>query len=184
MNHQRLRQLTLSAVCIAFGVVLPFLFHSIPRGGMIFCPMHLPVLLCGLLAGPWYGLACGLFTPLLSSMITGMPPVGPYLYGMIIELAVYGMVAGLMFSLVKTKKPVVDIYVSLITAMIAGRVVYGLVKALFFTGGKPYGIAIWLSSTVVSCLPGIIMHLVFVPLLYAVLVKAKLAPDRARLMKL
>lgn len=178
MEHKHLRSLTLTAVMIAFGVVLPFLFHSVPKGGMIFCPMHLPVLLCGLLTGPIYGLAAGALTPFLSSMITGMPPAGPVLYSMIFELAVYGLVAGLMFRKLKTEKIAVDIYVSLVVAMLAGRIVSGLLKAFVFSGGQPYSMTVWLTSSFVTCLPGIILQLIFVPLLYAVLRKAKLAPER------
>lgn len=181
MNQQHLRRLTLTAVCIALGVVLPMLFHSIPKGGMIFCPMHLPVLLCGLLAGPWFGMAAGLLTPLLSHLITHMLPAGPVLTGMVIELAVYGLAAGLLFAVIKTGKIYVDLFISLILAMLAGRIVYGIVKALFFTGGNPYGIGVWLTSSFVTCLPGIIMQLVLVPLLYFALEKAKLAPKRSKL---
>lgn len=82
-------------------------------------PMHIPVLLCGLVCGPVLGLICGIFTPVLSSLITGMP--GPaYLPSMICELAVYGLLAGVMIKLIKTEKPLVNLYASLITAMIGG----------------------------------------------------------------
>ncbi len=178
MERKRLRQLTLTAIMIAFGVVLPILFHSIPKAGMIFCPMHLPVLLCGLLCGPWFGLAGGLLTPLLSSLITGMPPAGPVVYSMIIELGVYGLIAGLIFKYVRTKSLVADIYIALVVAMLAGRIVNGLVHALIFTGGGDYSFSVWLTSSFVTCLPGIILHLIFVPLLYGILRKAKLIPER------
>ncbi|MFA7118480.1 MAG: ECF transporter S component, partial [Sphaerochaetaceae bacterium] len=81
-----------AAVCIALGVVLPMAFHSVKNAGSIFCPMHIPVLLCGLVDGWAFGLLCGLVTPLLSSLLTGMPPMA-YLPAMMIELAVYGLEA-------------------------------------------------------------------------------------------
>ncbi len=74
------RQLVMAALCAALGVVLPVALHSIPNAGSILLPMHIPVLLCGLVCGPVYGLGCGVLTPLLSSLITGMPPAAvlPY----------------------------------------------------------------------------------------------------------
>lgn len=178
MNRTRLRQLTLTAICIALGVVLPVLFHSIPRSGQIFLPMHLPVLLAGLLAGPGWGMVAGILTPLISTWITGMPPVGPILFAMLFELAAYGLVSGLVFRMVRTKLLVLDIYIALITAMLAGRVVYGLVNAFIFSAGTGYGLQAWMTSSFVTGLPGIALQLVFVPLLYLALAKAKLAPSR------
>ncbi len=180
MNRTHLRALTLTAICIALGITLPYLFHGIPRSGMIFLPMHLPVLLCGLLAGPVWGLLCGLITPLLSSLMTGMPPAGPILYSMIFELAVYGLLAGLAFRFISTRWLVLDIYLALIVAMLAGRIVYGLVNAFIFSAGTGYGIQAWLTGSFVTSLPGIILQLVFIPLLYGALAKAKLVPARTR----
>ena len=76
----------LTAACIALCVVLPMAFHAIPNAGNIYCPMHMPVLLCGLVCGWPFGLLCGVAGPLLSSLFTGMPPAA-YLPSMIIELA-------------------------------------------------------------------------------------------------
>ena len=88
------KKLVSCALCIAIGVLLPMAFHVIPNGGSIFLPMHIPVLICGLFCGAPYGLACGIITPFLSSMTTGMPPA-MILPQMMIELAVYGLVTGL-----------------------------------------------------------------------------------------
>lgn len=88
------KKLVSCALCIAIGVLLPMAFHVIPNAGSIFLPMHIPVLICGLFCGAPYGLACGIITPFLSSMTTGMPPA-MILPQMMIELAVYGLVTGL-----------------------------------------------------------------------------------------
>ena len=72
----QVKRAMITAVCIALCVVLPMAFHSIQNAGAIFCPMHIPVLLCGLLVGWPYGLLCGLAGPLLSSLLTGMPAMG------------------------------------------------------------------------------------------------------------
>ena len=45
----QVKRAMITAVCIALCVVLPMAFHSIQNAGAIFCPMHIPVLLCGLL---------------------------------------------------------------------------------------------------------------------------------------
>src|SRR5690554_5315916 len=129
----------ITAVCIGLCVVLPMAFHSIPNGGTIFSPMHIPALLSGLICGWPFVLLCGLAGPLLSSLITGMPPMA-YLPSMMIELAVYGLVCGLMINLVRTKRIYSDLYISLIVALIAGRIVAGITKALIFAAGS-YSIA-------------------------------------------
>lgn len=87
-----------AAVCMALCVILPLAVHGIPNAGTLLSPMHLPVLLCGLICGWPYGLICGLIGPLLSSMISSMPPAGPILYGMLVELAFYGLISGLLIS--------------------------------------------------------------------------------------
>ena len=82
----------ITAVCIALCYVLPLMFHGIQNAGSIFCPMHIPVFICGLICGWPYGLLCGIAGPLLSSALTGMPPAA-MLPSMMVELAVYGAVA-------------------------------------------------------------------------------------------
>ena len=118
----------ITAVCIALCYVLPLLFHGIQGAGQIFCPMHIPVFLCGLVCGWQFGLLCGLAGPALSSALCGMPPVS-ILPSMMIELAVYGLIAGIMMRCVRTRHVYADLYISLIVAIVAGRVVNGLVNA-------------------------------------------------------
>ena len=125
----------ITAVCIALCYVLPLMFHGIQNAGSIFCPMHIPVFICGLICGWPYGLLCGIAGPLLSSALTGMPPAA-MLPSMMVELAVYGAVAGLMMKLVHTKSTYADLYISLITAIVCGRVLAGVAKALIFARGS------------------------------------------------
>lgn len=131
----------ITAVCIALCYVLPLLFHGIQGAGQIFCPMHIPVFLCGLVCGWQFGLLCGLAGPALSSALCGMPPVS-ILPSMMIELAVYGLIAGIMMRCVRTRHVYADLYISLIVAIVAGRVVNGLVNALIFARGS-YSMATW-----------------------------------------
>ncbi len=166
-------EMVIAALCVALGVVLPVAVHGIPNAGSVLLPMHLPVLLCGLLCGPAYGLACGVLTPLLSSLITSMPPAA-MLPSMICELAMYGLVAGLMVLIIRTGSQAANVYISLVAAMLVGRVVYGIVNALVFRAGE-YSLQMWLTASFVTALPGIVIQLVLLPLVVLALRKAKLA---------
>ena len=170
-----IKKLTLSSVCIALCVVLPIAFHSIPDGGSVFLPMHIPVLICGMICGWPYGLLCGLMGPLLSSLITGMPPAAG-LPAMMVECGTYGAVSGLVLKFVRTGKTYVDLYTALVIAMIAGRVISGIAKALIFSPGM--ALSAWVAASFVTALPGIVIQLVFLPGVVATLMKAKLIPQR------
>lgn len=172
MKFSSVKKIIFSGLCIALGIVLPIAFHSIPNAGSIFLPMHIPVLLCGLACGWQYGLACGILTPLLSGLLTGMPPA-VILPAMICELAVYGFLTGIMRNVIKTKNIYTSLYIQLVTAMLAGRIVYGIMNALIFSAGE-YSISAWVSAVFVTSLPGIIIQLVLIPLLVIALRKAKL----------
>lgn len=166
----------ITAVCIALCVVLPQAFHAIPNAGSIYCPMHIPVLLCGLICGWQYGLLCGIAGPLMSALITGMPPAA-VLPGMLVECAAYGALTGLMMQLVHTKKVYPDLYISLLVAMLGGRIISGIAKALIFSVGS-YSMTAWVTGSFVTSLPGIIVHLVLIPSIVYALMKAKLIPAR------
>lgn len=171
-----LRKTIITAICMALCVVLPIAFHAIPNGGTLFSPMHLPVLMCGLMCGWQYGLLCGVFGPMLSSFITGMPGMG-YLPTMMLELALYGFISGLLINLIHTNKKTADIYISLLAAMLIGRVITGIVRAFIFAPGS-MTLQAWAVGYFVSCLPGIILQLVIIPILYHALNRAKLLPEQ------
>lgn len=180
MNNNKMSpfvKCAVTAVCMALCVVLPIALHAIPNAGTLISPMHLPVLLCGMICGWHYGLACGLMGPMLSCFITGMPGIG-YLPTMMVELAVYGLVVGLMIRFVHTGKQIVDIYVSLIAAMLSGRIITGVVRALIFSAGS-YSWKAWATGYFVSSFPGIILQLILIPILYLALQKAHLAPSHS-----
>ena len=171
------KRMTLCAVCIALCYVLPIAFHSVGLGGML-SPMHIPVLLCGLVCGGVPGLLCGLVGPVLSSLLSGMPPM-LMLIRMIPELCVYGLTAGFVMKRLHTGSNAKDVYISMILAMIAGRIVGGIATAVFFavTSGV-YSVALWFASYFVEGIPGIAVHLVVVPVLVFSLQKARLIPNR------
>ena len=170
-----IKKLTLTSVCGALCVVLPIAFHSIPNAGTIFLPMHIPVLICGMICGWPYGLLCGLMGPLLSSAITGMPPVAMQ-PDMMVECGTDGAVSGLVLKVLRTGKTYGDLYIALVVAMIAGRVISGIAKALIFSPGL--AMAAWGASSFVTALPGIVIQLVFLPGVVAMLMKAKVIPQR------
>ena len=169
------KKLVFTAVCAALCVVLPMAFHAVPNGGTVLLPMHIPVLLCGLICGWPYGGVCGLVGPLLSSLLTGMPPAA-VLPSMMVECGVYGLVSGLLMQLVHTRRPVLDLYISLVSAMVLGRVVSGVAKALIFNPGvSPFA---WVTTSLVTGIPGIITQLLLMPLVIYALTRARVIPAR------
>ncbi len=169
------KRMTLAAVCAAMCVVLPIAFHSIPNAGSVFLPMHIPVLVCGMICGWPYGLLCGLMGPLLSSVLTGMPPAA-VLPAMMVECGTYGLVSGLMLKFLRTKSTYADLYIALVTAMLAGRVVSGIAKALIFSPGM--AMSAWVTASFVTAIPGIVIQLVFLPSVVFTLMKARVIPQR------
>lgn len=171
------RRVSLCAMCIALCYVLPIAFHAVGVGGVL-SPMHIPVLLCGMICGGGAGVICGIIGPVLSSLLSGMPPV-LMLVRMIPELCGYGLVAGLGMRYFRTGRNVVDVYASLAIAMVAGRIVGGIATAVFYmvTSGV-YSIALWITGYFVESVPGILAHLILVPILVFTLEKARLIPAR------
>lgn len=166
----------ITAVCIALCYVIPLMFHGIQNAGSIFCPMHIPVFICGLICGWQFGLLCGIAGPALSSALSGMPPAA-ILPSMMVELAAYGTAAGLMMKLVRTKSTYADLYISLIAAIVCGRVLAGLAKALIFARGS-YSMSAWIAGSVVTSWPGTVIQLVFIPTIVFALMKSHLIPER------
>lgn len=170
------RKSVICALCIALCTVLPMAFHAIPNASSIYLPMHIPVLLCGLIAGWPFGLFCGIAGPVISSLLTGMPGAG-YLPQMAIELAVYGFAIGLVFKLVRTRNTIADIYIALVIALLSGRIIAGILRALIFARGG-YTVSAWVTSYFVTGLPGIIIQLIVIPALYIVLERSNLIARR------
>lgn len=163
-RYKNLFYLVLAAMFLALAMVLPFLTGQIPQIGSMLCPMHIPVLLCGFFCGPWYGGLVGLVAPLLRFVLFGMPPIFPTGVAMCFELAVYGLVSGLLYRRLP-KKPV-NVYVSLLTAMLAGRVMWGVVQVIIWGLGKSeFGWAAFISGAFTTAIPGIILQIVIIPVL-------------------
>ena len=146
----QVKRVVVAAACAALGIVLPMAFHALPGAGNVWLPMHIPVMICGLVAGPVAGAATGVLAPVLSSLLTGMP-AAPILPSMACELVAYGLVSGLLARFVRTGRLAADLYVSLVGAMIVGRLVGGALQALIFSQGA-YSLAAWVSGYFVTAL--------------------------------
>lgn len=155
-----IRRLTWGALFVAIGVLLPVMFHVVGLG-KVFLPMHIPVLLAGFFCGPAVGALVGVLTPLLSAVLTGMPPfMPPVAQMMVFELGIYGLLTGLAYQRLR-----LGVYPSLLGAMVAGRLVYGLLGylALPLFGLKQVPLLYPVTYGVLTSLPGIVLQLVLVP---------------------
>lgn len=170
-----IKNLTLSAMFLAIGLLLPFVTGQIQVIGNMLLPMHIPVLLCGLICGWQYGAAVGFIVPLLRHVMFGMPPM-PNAISMTFELATYGLVIGLVYGHSRWKC-VIAVYRSLLIAMLAGRLVWGAVQAaiLGFTGSG-FTFQMFLSGAFLTAIPGIILQLILIPVVMIALGRAKLVP--------
>ena len=101
VTRGRVQKLTVSAMCMALGLVLPFLTGQIPEIGNMLLPMHLPIFLCGILCGAPYGAAVGALTPLLRSLLFSRPVLYPGALSMSFELCAYGALVGLFLFVFK-----------------------------------------------------------------------------------
>jgi len=165
-----MKKLVYSAMCLALCLVLPFLTGQIPEIGSMLLPMHIPVLLCGFLCGGGWGAAVGFTAPLLRHLLFGMPPM-PGCISMALELAAYGFVVGLLHG--KLGKGIKGIYVSLICAMAAGRLVWGAAQMVIMgLNGGSFPFSAFVAGAVTSAIPGIVLQLVLLPILVRALDKA------------
>ena len=170
MNNTR--KLVLAAMFLALALVLPFLTGQIQQIGSMLCPMHIPVLLCGFFCSWQWGLAVGLIAPVLRSMLFGMPQMVPMAVCMSFELAAYGAVSGLMIKKLPERRS--SVYIALISAMIAGRLIWGLARLLFAgLDVTKFTLSMFWAGAVTSAVPGIIVQLVIIPLLVIMLGRNK-----------
>ncbi len=163
MKNKKIQKTALTAVFISIGLVLPFLTAQIPQVGERLLPLHIPVFLCSLICGWQYGAVCGLILPILRSLLFGMPELYPSAFSMAFELPAYAIICGLVYMCFK-KKNLPAIYVSLVSAMLGGRVVYGIVQAFILgLGENGLTLSIFITKAFAKPLPGIILQLILIP---------------------
>lgn len=177
MQHSKTRQLTLAALFLALGLIMPFLTAQIPTVGSRLLPMHIPVLLGGFVLGGPYGAIIGFITPLLRSALFGMPPMFPTATCMAFELATYGFVTGYLYQ--QLKKNIVNIYITLIFSMIIGRIVWGLVSLLIYSlQGNTFTMTMFVAGGLTNAIPGMILQIILIPILVLALQKAHLLYEK------
>lgn len=161
--YQQLLNIVFSAMFLALALVLPFLTGQIKEIGNMLLPMHIPVMLCGLICGWQYGLIVGAIAPIMRSFLFSMPVMYPTAISMAFELATYGFVIGLIFS--KSKwNCIKSLYRALIISMLAGRVVWGIAQTILLgLGDSGFTISMFISSAFLKAIPGIILQLVLIP---------------------
>ena len=168
MKKSNIKRMTLTALCIALCVVVPMAFHVIPNAGAVMLPMHLPVLLCGLLCSPFWAAAVGFIAPLLRFVLFGMPPLMPTGLAMCFELAAYGLASGLLIRRLPENR--LTIWLALIPAMLCGRIVWGIVRVLLSgVSGSAFTWAAFMAGAFTNAIPGIIVQLLLLPVLFSAL---------------
>lgn len=173
MNNLAIKKIVLAGLFLALGLVMPLITGQIPSLGNALLPMHIPVLLTGFVLGGPYGLVVGLLTPVLRSVLFGMPPMFPGAVAMSFELAAYGLCTGLLYKALPKKNWAV--YISLICAMIIGRVVWGAVRWVMLGLAQiPLTWEIFIADAFLKAIPGIILQLVLIPVLVIALKRARL----------
>lgn len=169
---KNVKQMTLAALFLALALILPFLTGQIPQIGSMLCPMHFPVLICGFVCGPIYGGIVGFASPLLRHLLFSMPPM-PAGIAMAFELATYGFVAGFLYN--KLSKTKINIFASLISAMIIGRGVWGIVRCVMAgMNSIPFGFEMFVAGAITQAIPGIVLQLILIPAIILTLRRAHL----------
>lgn len=176
MINPKLKNLVLTAMFLAIGLVLPFLTGQIKEIGNMLLPMHIPVFLCAYICSWKHGMALGFILPLMRSMIFHMPQLYPNAVAMAFELATYGLVAGYLYY--KSKyKCTKALYKSMIMSMLAGRVIWGVAEVILLgIGGGAFTFSAFIAGAFAKAVPGIIIQLVLIPAIMVALGRAKLVP--------
>lgn len=165
------KKIILTGLFITLTLIMPFFTAQIPSIGSMLLPMHIPVLLAGFVCGGKIGLIVGFVSPLLRSMLFTMPPLFPTATAMAFELAAYGFITGFLYN--KLGRTKVSMYCSLISAMLLGRVVWGIVMycCLAINGGS-FGFEAFMAGAFLNAGIGILVQLILIPSLVLLLEKA------------
>ena len=174
MNN--VKKLAVRAMLFAVGMVLPFFIGQIPAIGKMLLPMHIPVLLCGFIVGWQYGALIGFLLPIVRGLVFGMPPLYPNAIAMAFEMAAYGFVSGYLYSHARWQCTKM-LYISLVTAMLAGRIVWAFAEVILLgIGGNIFTWKMFAAGAFLNAIPGIIVQLTLIPLIMVALRRAKVVP--------
>ena len=174
MNN--VKKLAVTAMLFAVGMVLPFFIGQIPAIGKMLLPMHIPVLLCGFIVGWQYGALIGFLHPIVRGLVFGMPPLYPNAVAMAFEMAAYGFVSGYLYSHARWQCTKM-LYISLVTAMLAGRIVWAFAEVILLgIGGNIFTWKMFAAGAFLNAIPGIIVQLTLIPIIMVTLRRAKVVP--------
>lgn len=174
MNN--VKKLAVTAILFAVGMVLPFFIGQIPAIGKMLLPMHIPVLLCGFIVGWQYGALIGFLLPIVRGLVFGMPPLYPNAVAMAFEMAAYGFVSGYLYSHARWQCTKM-LYISLVTAMLAGRIVWAFAEVILLgIGGNIFTWKMFAAGAFLNAIPGIIVQLTLIPIIMVTLRRAKVVP--------
>ncbi len=180
MKNKRLYKFVLSAMFIALGLTLPLLTGQIQQIGSMLLPMHIPVILCGLICGWKHGMGVGFAVPLLRSAVFSMPVLYPNAVAMSFELAAYGFLVGFLFEKAKWQC-LKSLYRCLIISMIGGRFVWGIVMAVLMgANGGAFTFTAFLAGAFLNAIPGIVLQLVVIPAIMLALKRTHLVHFRGK----
>ena len=155
----------ISALFLALGMILPFFTGQIKEIGDTLLPMHIPVMLCGIICGCKYGFVIGLILPFLRAVTVGMPPIYPNAVWMSMELATYGFTIGFLYYFFHKNK-MWWIYCCLFISMISGRIVWGIAKAVLLgIAGKVFTVKAFIAGGILDSLPGILLQFILIPVI-------------------
>lgn len=176
MKTNTLKKIILSAMFLALAYVLPFFTGNIPSIGKALCPMHIPVILCGFICGPFAGSVVGFIAPVLRSFTVGQPVFFPMGISMAFELAAYGLMSGILYRIFPKKK--VYVFLSLFLTMLIGRFVWGAARLICVgLDTTKFNLSMFWAGAVASAIPGIIVQIIVIPVLVIVWEKLKTNQD-------
>ncbi|HZJ77187.1 MAG TPA: ECF transporter S component [Clostridia bacterium] len=162
MEKINTKKLVFASLFMALALLLPLITGQIQSVGSMLLPMHIPILLCGFICGPKYGLAVGSMSPILRSVIFTMPPMYPVAVAMAFELAAYGFFSGFFNKSLPKKN--YAIYVNLVLSMLIGRVVWGLAMLIMLgVDSTPFTWGMFATGAFMQALPGIAIQIVLIP---------------------
>ncbi len=163
IKNKTVENIVYTAMFISLGVVLPFITAYVPNLGKMLLPMHIPVLLCGIICGAKYGFFCGSILPIFRSLLLAAPPLYPDAIVMTFELAAYGTAIGIMYRRSKLRQPL-KIYVCLILSMLLGRLVWAAARTVLRgIGSIDFSFKLFVSMGFIKAFPGIVLQLILIP---------------------
>ncbi len=167
INKIRITKLCVASMFMAIGWLLPFVSGQSQELGNMLCLMHISVLIAGYALGPKYGLLVGAATPLTRFLLFGRPGLYPTAVCMALELAAYGFISGFLYQrLRKNKNELGAIYISLISAMIGGRLLWGLSRVFCgLMSQSTFTFQMFVTAGFVTAIPGMLIQLFLIPAL-------------------